>query len=123
MNTTFTVWLGLTMGCARCHDHKYDPIRQRDYYQTFAYFNNIPEDGARIKVGNSPPLIKAPLPEEQEQLDDLDQKIRAAETGVQSLIPELHQALRQWELTFTTSDRVQWTIDDGLVSDFLWTEI
>ena len=43
VETTATVWLGLTLGCARCHDHKYDPITQKEFYQLFAYFNNVPE--------------------------------------------------------------------------------
>ena len=50
VDTTSTVWLGLTVGCARCHDHKYDPIPQKEYYQIFAYFNNIPEKGLAWKV-------------------------------------------------------------------------
>ena len=45
VETTSTVWLGLTMGCARCHDHKYDPVSQQDFFQLFAYFNNIGERG------------------------------------------------------------------------------
>src|SRR5262249_31135168 len=45
VDTTATVWLGLTMGCARCHDHKYDPISQKEFYQVFGYFNNVPERG------------------------------------------------------------------------------
>jgi len=45
VETTSTVWMGLTVGCARCHDHKYDPITQRDFYELFAFFNNVPEQG------------------------------------------------------------------------------
>ena len=47
---------GLTLGCARCHDHKYDPITQKEFYQLFAFFNNVPEKGRAIKYGNSPPV-------------------------------------------------------------------
>src|SRR6202012_2322658 len=65
VETTATVWLGLTMGCARCHDHKYDPITQREFYEFFAFFNNIPERGKAIKYGNSPPLMPAPTPRQQ----------------------------------------------------------
>ena len=60
VETTATVWLGLTLGCARCHDHKYDPITQKEFYRLFAYFNNVPEHGRAIKYGNSPPMITAP---------------------------------------------------------------
>lgn len=45
VETTSTVFLGLTMGCARCHDHKYDPITQKDFYEMFAFFHNVPENG------------------------------------------------------------------------------
>ena len=56
--TTSTVWLGLTVGCARCHDHKYDPIKQKEFYQLFAYFNNVPEKGLVYNFGNEEPYIK-----------------------------------------------------------------
>lgn len=60
VDTLGTVWLGLTVGCARCHDHKYDPVTQRDYYQLFAFFNNVPEWGLGPNNGNSPPFITLP---------------------------------------------------------------
>ena len=56
VETTATVWLGLTIGCARCHDHKFDPITQNEFYRLFAFFNNVPENGRAIKYGNSPPV-------------------------------------------------------------------
>ena len=60
VDTTATVWLGLTLACARCHSHKFDPITQEDFYKFFAFFNNVPENGRAIKLGNSPPMIKTP---------------------------------------------------------------
>ena len=66
--TTSTVWLGLTLGCARCHDHKFDPISQKEFYEVFAYFNNIPERGKAFKYGNSPPVVTAPTPDQDAEL-------------------------------------------------------
>ncbi|QDV45442.1 Planctomycete cytochrome C [Stieleria neptunia] len=60
VETTGTVFLGLTMTCSRCHDHKYDPISQKDFYSLFAFFNNIDEAGLGPNNGNSPPFIKVP---------------------------------------------------------------
>jgi hypothetical protein len=60
VDTFGTVFLGLTVACARCHDHKYDPLPQRDYYRLFAYFNNVPEWGIGPNNGNSPPFVKVP---------------------------------------------------------------
>ena len=60
VDTLGTVFLGLTVGCARCHDHKYDPVSQKDYYRLFAYFNNVPEWGVGPNNGNSPPFVPVP---------------------------------------------------------------
>ncbi|GAB5405911.1 MAG: hypothetical protein Aurels2KO_41420 [Aureliella sp.] len=60
VDTLGTVFLGLTIGCARCHDHKYDPISQNEYYQLFAYFNSIAEYGVGPNNGNTPPFIELP---------------------------------------------------------------
>ncbi len=45
VNTTGVTWLGLTIGCAQCHDHKYDPLKQSEYYQLYSFFHNVPENG------------------------------------------------------------------------------
>ncbi|NQV23185.1 MAG: DUF1553 domain-containing protein [Rhodopirellula sp.] len=60
VDTLGTVWMGLTVGCARCHDHKYDPVSQRSYYKLFAYFNSVAEWGLGPNNGNSPPFINVP---------------------------------------------------------------
>ena len=60
VDTFGTVFLGLTIECSRCHDHKYDPVSQQEYYQLFAYFNNIAEWGVGPNNGNSPPFIEVP---------------------------------------------------------------
>ncbi|MHB8736641.1 MAG: DUF1549 domain-containing protein [Terriglobales bacterium] len=64
IDTNATVWMGLTIGCARCHDHKYDPISQKEYYQLFAFFNNVPEQGL-VHQASPPPLLSVPTPEQQ----------------------------------------------------------
>src|SRR5262245_913259 len=79
VETTATVWLGLTLGCCRCHDHKYDPFLQRDFYSLFAFFNNVPEKGRAIKIGNSPPYTKTPTRRQQEKLDLLTREAEQAE--------------------------------------------
>ncbi|MDG2213196.1 MAG: DUF1549 and DUF1553 domain-containing protein, partial [Verrucomicrobiota bacterium] len=60
VETLGTMFLGLTLTCARCHDHKYDPVSQKDFYRLFAFFNGIDEAGLGPNNGNSPPFIKVP---------------------------------------------------------------
>jgi hypothetical protein len=90
VETTATVWLGLTLGCARCHDHKFDPIRQKEFYQVFAYFNNVPERGKAVKYGNSPPLIPAPTREQEEHLTSLQRATHRTTPRAAELTAGLH---------------------------------
>ena len=76
VETMGTVLLGLTVGCARCHDHKFDPITQREFYQLFAFFNNVNEKGVYTETrGNVPPLVKVITPEHEKKLAEFDAKI------------------------------------------------
>ncbi len=118
VNTTATVWLGLTLGCARCHDHKYDPISQNEFYQVLAYFNNVPERGRVYKIGNSEPFIKAPTPQMQWELDDLDRKLTSAKVTFRNIEPESVAAQMRWETNQAMAPLVDWTISDGLVTRF-----
>src|SRR5262245_35205723 len=97
VDTTATVWLGMTIGCARCHNHKYDPVTQKEYYQLFAYFNNIPEYGRAIRGANSPPVMPAPTREQQRELKHLNQSLVEAEKQFASYEAQLLRAKRNWE--------------------------
>lgn len=75
-NTTATAFLGLTLECAACHDHKFDPISQKEYYQMSAFFNNQRELGMVIGRGvSSGPVLLLPEPEREEKLARLSEEI------------------------------------------------
>ena len=80
VNTTAMTWMGLTMGCARCHDHKYDPISQREFYRFYAYFNNIEEQGLDGYTGNARPFLRVPSPDQHRREEDLKEEIEALTT-------------------------------------------
>jgi hypothetical protein len=99
VETMSTVFLGLTVGCARCHNHKYDPISQRDFYSLFAYFNNIPELGRYLKFGNTPPYVKAPTAGQQKKLNALNEALASAERAFAAQSRKLNETQRAWERT------------------------
>ena len=89
IDTTATTWLGLTMACAQCHDHKYDPLTQRDYYNLMDAFNRVPETGtpqrfsARIRV--AAPFLELPSEDFKKLEADLQAKLKAAEKELKEL--------------------------------------
>lgn len=97
VDTTMTTWLGLTIGCAQCHDHKYDPITQREYYGLFAFFNTVPERG--LLVGDDPPpLMTVPTAEQEQQLTAATAARAEAEENFQPLRTEANRQIAEWEL-------------------------
>src|SRR5205807_256483 len=99
VNTTSTVWLGLTVACAQCHDHKYDPITQQDYYRLYAFFHNLPENGLDGARGNAAPVLKAPTRRQQQQLAELDAAVKEVEQRLAAPSPEGDAAQAAWEKT------------------------
>jgi hypothetical protein len=90
VNTTGTVFLGLTIGCAQCHDHKYDPISQREYYRLFAFFNNT--DEPELEIATSKELAqRAGI---RAQIDQLHRELARR-------YPDLNERERRWEATLT----------------------
>ncbi len=76
--TMGAIWLGTTLTCARCHDHKYDPFTQREYYQLFAFFNNTSEEGGSFRGGRIPPVMPLPTEEQTVELESLKESLAAA---------------------------------------------
>lgn len=106
IDTTATTWLGLTMACAQCHDHKYDPITRRDYYSFMDAFNRVPESGVpgyqspRIRV--APPFIELPTPANTARLAEL----QAARTkAAAELQPLLDATFAAWRIGLFADER------------------
>ena len=109
VSTTSTVWLGLSVACAQCHDHKYDPITQRDFYSLYAFFHNVPENGLDGSKGNAAPLLKTPSVEQQAKLNELRAGIASLEKQLAATGPELVEAQRLWEVAAKSEQPVAWT--------------
>ena len=108
VETTATVWLGLTVGCARCHDHKYDPITQQEFYQLYAFYNSIPEKGKAAKYGNSPPLIKAPTPEDLAERSKLEKQLKSVQAYFDAVMAKSGKEQAEWMKTVQPA-----TLPDG----------
>jgi mono/diheme cytochrome c family protein len=96
-STTATTFLGVTMGCARCHDHKYDPIRQKDFYSFYAFFNTIPDKGLDGRFGNAEPVLQLVPDGLRPELDSVNARLK-------ELKPEFDEKLidplvAEWEKT------------------------
>ncbi len=101
VETVSTVWMAMTMGCARCHDHKYDPIKQREFYEFYAFFNSVDELGLDGVDGNAVPMLPLPDPDQQTDLAELDDAIRS----VQADLPDgrIQRQVDAWERTATAT--------------------
>ncbi|NNM29934.1 MAG: DUF1553 domain-containing protein [Akkermansiaceae bacterium] len=104
VNTTATVWLGVTMECAQCHDHKYDPFSMEDYYSLFAFFNNTPLEVSLPKSVNDVshdfvgPYMDLPLPpEDTGKLAKLDRRLAAIPRLRKKLIDNPKSGYDAWE--------------------------
>ncbi len=117
VETTSTVWLGLTIGCARCHDHKYDPINQREFYQLFAFFNQVPEPGKYIRNGNSMPYLPAPTMDQQRRLETLQQESTAAESTWNLMQPAVRAGMNSLAAKIREQgEQIDWSLRKGLES-------
>jgi hypothetical protein len=105
VETTGAVWMALTFNCCRCHDHKFDPLKQREYYQLSAYFNSIEETGGNDAGGLANPVLSFASPEQQAELD----KLRAAEKEAKQARDDYEKKLadlqKEWEESLIAGDK------------------
>jgi mono/diheme cytochrome c family protein len=99
VNTTGAVFLGLTVGCAQCHHHKFDPISQRDYYNLFAIFNNCDE-----------PTLAVPTPAQNRDIQNLARQIAEAEKPLAAYDRKLGTSQSAWEKQIAARRPVRWTV-------------
>src|SRR5262249_40938792 len=106
VNTTATVWLGSTLGCAQCHTHKYDPFTLKEYYQLFAFFNNADE-----------PEMPVPTPDQETQREKLKQQTAQLEAELKKETAELAAGQAAWEEKENAA-RTDWVVldPDGFAS-------
>lgn len=106
VETTGQTWLALTVGCCRCHDHKYDPLTQREFYQLYAFFNSVDESGVLDSEGggrgngNSRPVLTVPTPDQQQQQQVLEAALQQAERRVTAAEQQLPALQAAWEVEF-----------------------
>jgi hypothetical protein len=92
VNTTMEAWMAITMACVQCHNHKFDPFSQKDYYGLYAFFNNT-EDRGRSNA----PEIPVPTAEQQKRLERVRAEIAAVQKTLDSTTPEIAAAQAKWE--------------------------
>lgn len=100
-NTFGTAMLGLTVGCARCHDHKFDPFTQKDYYSLFAFFNNLDESGmySHFTRATPTPTLLLPTPEQEARLAALAEGIHAAKAELEKVSHAATNGFSAWQKT------------------------
>ena len=112
--TTSTAFMGLTLGCARCHTHKYDPLTHKEFYQFVAFFNSVNEEGLDGREGNAKPFLKLPTPVQEAQQKQLKESIDADDTLLKS--DEIVKGFEEWKRSLAA--RTPALNRDGLVAHY-----
>jgi hypothetical protein len=122
VHTTATVFLGLSLQCARCHDHKYDPISQKEYYQFAAFFNNVPDRIVGYNKGRmAEPLLKVPTKEQQAELAKLQSLQKKLEESLALRGKTVDPEIAKWEQSLT-QEEIAKSGPVGLVASFSFEE-
>ena len=112
VGTTATVWLGTTLACAQCHNHKYDPFSQKDYYRMMAFFSNTDYEVRRLGDGTkfTEASIDVPTPEQEAQRKVLQSEIDVLTAKLDTQTPALDRAQRLWEASARGEAAARWRV-------------
>ena len=111
-NTTSTVWLGSTLACAQCHNHKYDPFSQKEYYEFVAFFNNSAAEIRQVQsfeAAEDSPKVEVPTEEQRRLIEKLDKKLSEVEAQYYRDTPELAKEQSVWE-SKVRQELVDWEV-------------
>ena len=123
VHTTATVVMGLSFQCARCHDHKFDPLTQREYYQFAAFFNNVPDRVVGYNQGRmAEPLLKVPSREQQAEMDRLQRSKTELEALLKQREANIDTDVARWEKSLT-SEEIAKAGPAGLIAHFPLDEL
>ena len=115
IEATSTTWLGVTLGCARCHDHKYDPFSQKEFYSFGAFFNSVPEQGLDGQKGNAAPFLQLPDAKQTGAKKTLLDAIRRKDAEIAAVQSSWEQQQREMPVADVTSGLVaEFSFDDSL---------
>ena len=115
VETTAGTWLGMTFGCARCHDHKFDPLSQKDFYKFLGFFNGVPENGKDGRKGFATPYLRVAVRGKQTEYEKLVDLVDSLSKQFNQSIPKLESALDSWvqkKETELTNGSLAWSIDE-----------
>ena len=120
VSTTSSVFLGLTMGCARCHDHKFDPIRQDDFYSMIAFFDSIDEPGLYSQTQDSKrayePFIEVPTPEQQKTLAEIKTYLASLAEQMEKPFPGEPENAAKFTSDTLATGNVKWTTPEVIAA-------
>ncbi len=116
VKTTGNVWLGLSVECAQCHSHKYDPISHKEYYQFFAFFNNNADSGKQTRGGNAPPMVNVVSDEQQKLRDAAQARVMSATTKLAARKKAAQPDIEKWVIAAALNNQKQPPEPEGLIA-------